>query len=102
MLLSRVENWRATEIISVRFQLPPRQTQRSDFPNWAFLLVSPKGLCDLPAGSAFMHGNILSCNHCIILMYYRAMHYSTCSSQSHVVFLHAEDVFLSSFQPNLL
>jgi len=51
--LSRVENWRATEIISVRFQLPPRQTQRSDFPNWAFLLSSPKGLFDLSAWQRF-------------------------------------------------
>ena len=30
-----------------RFQLPPRQTQRADFPHCAFLLVSCEGLWDL-------------------------------------------------------
>ena len=79
MSSSRVENWRATEIISVRFQLPPRQTQRLRFPelrlSCQFLL---KVYVTYWSGSAFMHGSTLSCNHCISLRYNRAKHYSTC------------------------
>ncbi|GAI00088.1 unnamed protein product [marine sediment metagenome] len=48
----RVENWRATES-SARFQLSPHQTQHADFPHCAFLLPSPKGLCDLSAWQRF-------------------------------------------------
>ena len=35
------------------FQSPPRQTQRADFPHWAFLFASPQGLCDLSCRSNF-------------------------------------------------
>jgi hypothetical protein len=35
------------------FQSPPRQTQRADFPHWAFLLASHQGLCDLSCWIGF-------------------------------------------------
>ena len=36
-----------------RFQFPPRQTERADFPHSAFLFVLPQGLCDLSRWERF-------------------------------------------------
>jgi len=52
-------------------------------------------------GTAFKPGNTLPCNPRIILRYYKARLYSTCSSQSHGVCLHALGAFLSFFHPVL-
>ena len=38
-----------------RFQPPPRQTQRADFPHCAFLLASHQGLWDLSGWERFRH-----------------------------------------------
>ena len=99
---SRVENWRATEsfqyVSSSRHVKPSVQISRTGLSCYLPLKV----YATYRPGSAFKPGNTLFCNRYRALRYYRAKHYSTCSSQSHVVFLHAEDVFLSSFQPNLL
>src|SRR5215469_11396634 len=38
-----------------RFQPPPRQTQRADFPHCAFLLASHQGLWDLSDWERFRH-----------------------------------------------
>src|SRR5215469_7037721 len=36
-----------------RFQSPPHQTHRADFPQWAFLFASQQGLCDVWAWIRF-------------------------------------------------
>ena len=76
-LPSRVEDWRVSVgrllcsllarpfvcechniTTMLRFQPPPRQTQRAELPHWAFLLTSHQALCDRRVGSAFNTGYI--------------------------------------------
>jgi hypothetical protein len=120
VLSGRVENWRAglgrslCSLLSCsfvrkchnissmpRFQLPPRRTQRADFPHYALLLTSHKRVmrpivlaalsslcCTLPGNLKTVPGSGISTD------------YSTCSSRSLCVFEHASNGAESSFPPS--
>ena len=58
-LISRVGDWRAgigQLATEPRFQPPPRRTQHADFPHYALLFVSPRGLWDLSRRGDFRIG----------------------------------------------
>src|SRR5262249_29635978 len=84
-----------------RFQPPPRQTQRADFPHCAFLLASYQGLWDLSCWDRFQPWSLPPVICKTTQGAEPATASSTSSNRTPAVSVHASDAVAPSFPPNL-